>query len=67
MKEKKPDEEEQLERHIYDSAVIRDVINDERTKKLGEYSIIYVSSTDATVESLADWYFNYVMMHNYNW
>ncbi len=67
MKETKPDEEERLERHIYDSAVIRDVVNDERTKKLGEYSIIYVSSTDATVESLADWYFNYVMMHNYNW
>lgn len=56
-----------MERHIYDNAIVRDVINDERTKKIGEYSIIYLASSAATVENLTDWYFNYVMLHNYNW
>lgn len=67
MKEKEPDEEKRLERHIYDNAVIRNIFNDSHAKKLGEYSIIYISSIEATVENLTDWYFHYVKANSYNW
>ncbi|MCD8335382.1 MAG: hypothetical protein LUC35_08640 [Clostridiales bacterium] len=67
MKEKEPDEEGRLEHHIYDSAVIRDILSDSRAKKLGEYSIIYISSIETTVENLTDWYFHYVKVNPYNW
>lgn len=53
--------------HLYDTVEIKDVINGSRTEKIGEYSIIRVSSTDITEESLTDWYFNYVSKNNYNW
>lgn len=53
--------------HIYDSAEIKDVLNGVRTQKLGEYSIIYASSTECTEETLADWYFNFVQANNYNY
>lgn len=53
--------------HLYDKAEIKDVVNGSRTEKIGEYSIIKVSSADVTEESLTDWYFNYVIKNNYNW
>ncbi len=58
------------EAHIYDSSdnvEIKDVMNGTRTEKLGEYSIIRISSDEATEEALTDWYFNYVVANDYNW
>ncbi len=60
-------EEESTESHIYDDATIKDVMNGYHTEKLGEYSIVYISSDEATVENLADWYYNYVTVNDYNW
>ncbi|MCD8353316.1 MAG: hypothetical protein LUC47_03255 [Clostridiales bacterium] len=60
-------EEENTESHIYDDATIRNVMNGYRTEKLGEYSIVYISSDEATVENLTDWYYNYVTVNDYNW
>lgn len=52
---------------LYDSAEIKDVMNGYRTEKIGEYSIIKISSDKVTEESLADWYYNYVEENDFNW
>ena len=53
--------------HIYDNAVIKDIVNGSRTEKIGEYSIINIDSKQVTKEALTDWYFNYVATHDFNW
>lgn len=53
--------------HIYDNAIIRDVMNGFRSEKIGEYSIIEIKSDQITEEILADWYFNYVEKNDFNW
>ncbi len=58
---------EQVESHIYDNAQIKDVMNGSRTEKIGEYSIIEISSDKVTDEALTDWYFNYVEKNDFNW
>ncbi len=55
------------EKHIYDNAQVKPVMNGVRTEKIGEYSIIRIASEEATEEALADWYFNYVSQNNFNW
>lgn len=55
------------ESHIYDKAVIKSVMNDTRTEKLGEYSIITLPSDAITIEDLTDWYFNYVEKNDFKW
>lgn len=52
---------------LYSNAEVKTVMNGTKTEKIGEYSIIKVKSTDVTVDSLTDWYFNYVNKNNYNW
>lgn len=52
--------------HLYDGAEVKDVLNGSRTAKIGEYSIIRVASKECTEEALADWYYNYVKVNNYN-
>ncbi len=63
------EETEKLEqqKHIYDNAVIKDVLNGFRTEKIGEYSVIEVDSAQVTKEALTDWYFNYVAINDFNW
>lgn len=51
--------------HIYDNATIIDQMNGFRNKKLGEYSVIKISSDEVTEEALADWYFNYIKKTDY--
>ena len=58
---------EQAESHIYDNAQVKDVMNGSRTEKIGEYSIIEISSEEVTDEALTDWYFNYVAKNDFNW
>ena len=53
--------------HLYDIAEVRDIMNDSRTEKVGEYSLIRVNSSEVTKEALADWYFNYVAKNNFRW
>lgn len=53
--------------HIYDNAVVKDVINGSRTDKIGEYSVIEIASDMVTEEALNDWYFNYVEKNDFNW
>lgn len=55
------------EKHIYDTAIIKPVMNGSRTEEIGEYSIIELDSSLITDESLADWYFNYVLNNDFNW
>lgn len=57
----------ELQGHIYDDAIIKDVMNGFRSEKIGEYSIIEIKSDQVTEEILADWYFNYVVKNNFNW
>lgn len=52
--------------HIYNDAVIKNVMNGLRTEKLGEYSYIYAMSDQITQEVLEDWYFNYVTKNKHN-
>lgn len=52
---------------IYSHAEVRPVYNGSETKKLGEYSVCEVLSEDCTEEALADWFFDYVDKHDYNW
>ena len=52
---------------LYDNAEVKDIMNGIRTEKIGEYSIIRANSSDVTIESLADWYFNYVTKNDFNW
>ena len=58
----KPDET-----HLYDRAVVKPMMNGIRTEKLGEYSIIKADSSECTEEALADWYYNYVAKHDFNY
>lgn len=63
-------EQEQIEepqKHIYDDATIKDVMNGFRSEKIGEYSIIEIGSNQITEEVLADWYFNYVIKNDFNY
>lgn len=55
------------EAHIYDSSEIKDVMNGTRTEKIGEYSVIYAASSECTEDTVADWYYNFVAVHNYNY
>lgn len=55
------------EPHIYDNAQIKDVMNGLRTEKIGEYSVIEINSSEVTEETLADWYYNYVSVNDFNW
>ncbi len=54
------------EKHLYDNAQVKDMMNGFGTKKLGEYSIIEASSDKITLDVLTDWYFNYVSKNDYN-
>ena len=56
-----------VQSHLYDNAEIRDVLNGYGTEKIGEYSIVRVDSSEITVETLSDWYFNYVEKNDFNW
>lgn len=53
--------------HIYDNAVIKDVMNGSRSEKIGEYSVIEITADKVTEDSLTDWYFNYVEKNAFNW
>lgn len=53
--------------HIYDNAIIKDVMNGSQSEKIGEYSIIEIESDQVTEEILVDWYFNYVEKNDFNW
>ena len=53
--------------HLYSNAVVKDVMNGDRTQKIGEYSVSFASSDDCTDEALADWYLNYVKAHDFNY
>ena len=56
-----------IEIHIYDNARLKDVMNGNRTEKIGEYSIVEVPYSEVTDEALTDWYFNYVSKNDYNY
>lgn len=60
-------EEPKDQTHIYDNAIVKDVMNGFRTEKIGEYSVIEIASDQITEDSLADWYFNYVSKNDFNW
>ena len=36
-------------------------------KKIGEFSLIEIDSSEVTMDALEDWYFNYVSVNDYNW
>lgn len=55
------------EKHIYDNAIVKPIINGSRTEKIGEYSIIETDSSLVTEENLTDWYFNYVANSDFNY
>ncbi len=57
----------ELQEHIYNNAIIKDVMNGFRSEKIGEYSIIEIKSDQVTEEILTDWYFNYVEKNDFNW
>ncbi|NBI72145.1 hypothetical protein D3Z50_13950 [Clostridiaceae bacterium] len=59
--------EVKVENHIYDNAIVKDVMNGFRTEKIGEYSVVEIESSQVTEENLADWYFNYVEKNDFNW
>ena len=61
------DDSTQQETHLYDNAQVKDLMNGLGTKIIGEYSIIEANSDEVTVETLTDWYFNYVTKNDYNW
>ncbi|MCD8049862.1 MAG: hypothetical protein LUG52_09805 [Clostridia bacterium] len=60
-------DETTAETHIYDNAEIKDAMNGFHSEKLGEYSIVSVSSSEVTEDALTDWYFNYVAENDFNW
>ena len=53
--------------HIYDNAEIIDVMNGSGTSVVSQESLIYVDSSDVTMEVLEDWYFSYVAETDYDW
>lgn len=53
--------------HIYDDAETKDVMDGSKVKKIGEFSLIRVSSSDVTLEALNDWYYNYVKPNSFKW
>ncbi len=53
--------------HIYNNAIIKDIMNGIRSEKIGEYSIIEIKSDQINEEIIADWYFNYVEKNDFNW
>lgn len=55
------------EYHIYSRAIVRDMLNGFRTKKLGEYSVIYADSSECTDDAIVDWYTNYVTENDFNY
>lgn len=59
--------EVKVENHIYDNAIVKDVMNGFRTEKIGEYSVVEIESSQVTEENLEDWYFNYVEKNDFNW
>lgn len=59
--------EEVAETHIYDDAEVLDVLNGSGTDVIGEFSLTIADSSEITDEVLADWYFNYVTVNDYNW
>ena len=54
-------------KHIYDDAEVLDVMNGFKTEKIGEMSVVRADESEVTEEVLADWYYNYVNQHDYNW
>ncbi len=58
--------EEPTESHIYDNAVVIDMMNGPRTEKIGEYSVIEAPSTDITEDVLNDWFYNYIEKTDYS-
>lgn len=61
------DDTETEEVHIYDNAEIIDVMNGSGTSVVSQESLIYVDSSDVTMEVLEDWYFSYVAETDYDW
>lgn len=66
----------QIKAHLYDQAQVKYIhsypqkIGEEYVdyiEDLGEYSVIRADSTQVTDESLADWYFNYVIKNDFSW
>lgn len=55
------------ETHIYDNAIVKDIMNGTHTEKIGEYSIVEAESDEVTEDAIADWYFNYVEKNDFNW
>ena len=53
--------------HLYDNAIVKDVMNGFRSEKIGEYSIATIKSDQVTQDILEDWYFNYVEKNDFNW
>lgn len=60
-------EKSKTQKHIYDAAEVKDVMNGTHTEKIGEYSVITVESKEVTEDILADWYFNYVVKNDFNY
>lgn len=58
---------ESNEHHLYNNALVKDVMNGSRDKKLGEYAVIKANSSECTEEAIADIYFNYFKKNNFNW
>lgn len=55
------------ETHIYDNAEVLNVMNGSGTDIIGETSLVIADSNEITDEELNDWYFNYVVMNDFNW
>lgn len=53
--------------HLYDRAVEKPVMNGVRTESIGEYSVTKADSSECTDEAIADWYYNYVAKHDFNY
>lgn len=69
----------QTETHLYDNANVEEIMYsylpekigedyvDDMGDAIGEYSIIRADSIEVTNESLADWYFHYVIKNDFAW
>lgn len=55
------------EKHLYDNAEVRDVMNDARDTKQGEYALIWADSNACTEEAITDMYYNYVDKNDFLW
>ncbi len=55
------------EKHIYDDAQIKDILDDNGDVTGRKYSSIVISKDEVTEEALNDWYFNYVTENEFEW